>query len=154
MKTDNPVVYVDLDDTLNQYSQLFNERVTACPDIKYPQSQFGFFLDIDVMPEAQKSLRSLKGLGFEVYILTAPSIYNPLSYTEKRVWVERHFGFEMVEKLIICNNKGLLRGDFLIDDQIAGRGQEFFKGQIIQFGTEPFKNWHDVMSYFSTLGSS
>jgi len=41
---------------------------------------------------------------------------NPLSYTEKRVWIEKFFGIDFVEKLIICSNKGLVKGAFLIDD--------------------------------------
>jgi 5'(3')-deoxyribonucleotidase len=73
--------------------------------------------------------------------LTAPSEHNPLSYTEKRIWIEKHLGFDFVERLIICSNKSLLKGDILIDDHISGKGQENFEGQLIHFGSEEFLNW-------------
>ncbi len=40
---------------------------------------------------------------------------------EKRVWIEKYFGLEFTEKLIISANKGLLKGDLLIDDQTSIR---------------------------------
>ncbi|MBL4799464.1 MAG: hypothetical protein JKY50_18835 [Oleispira sp.] len=42
----------------------------------------------------------------DLYILTAPSVRNPSSYTEKRIWVERHLGLEAAYKLIISPIKG------------------------------------------------
>ena len=78
------------------------------------------------------------------YILTAPSLRNPWSYTEKRVWVEQRLGFAFVERLIICPNKGLLNGDILVDDQISGRGQEQFTGRLLQFGSAELPDWSAV----------
>ena len=74
-----------------------------------------------------------------------------MSYTEKRVWVEKHLGLEFVERLIICPDKSLLKGNYLIDDLATGRGQENFEGQLIHFGTETFKNWEDVIRFFKNL---
>ena len=73
--------------------------------------------------------------------LQVHSVYNPLSYTEKRLWVEDHLGFEAVERLIIAPDKSLLRGDVLIDDQAEGRGQEKFVGLVLIFGSEAFPSW-------------
>lgn len=53
----------------------------------------------------------------------------------------------MVKKLIICPNKGLLMGDFLIDDMINGRGQENFKGELIHFGSEHFSCWNSIVPH-------
>lgn len=78
------------------------------------------------------------------YILTAPSTKNPLSYTEKRVWVEEKLGFALVDRLIIYAHKGLLKGDILIDDNNSGRGQEHFEGRLIHFGGAQFPDWHSV----------
>ncbi len=71
---------------------------------------------------------------------------NPLSYTEKRLWVEDKFGYEMTHNLIICSQKGLLKGDILIDDHASGRGQEFFEGKLIHFGNEKYPNWEITLS--------
>lgn len=79
----------------------------------------------------------------DVYILTAPSIKNPHCYSEKRIWVEEHLGIEVVNKLIISPNKG----DYLIDDNVSGKGQENFEGEIIQYGSINYPNWLAVKSY-------
>ena len=57
-------------------------------------------------------------------------------------------GFEHVHRLIISYHKNLLKGDYLIDDRIEGRGQESFDGVVIQYGSDQFKNWIDVKDYF------
>ena len=62
------------------------------------------------------------------------------------MWIEKYFGFEFTEKLIISPNKGLLKGDILIDDLISGRGQESFEGKIMQFGSANFPDWKTVIA--------
>ena len=63
------------------------------------------------------------------------------------MWIEKHFGIEVTSKLIICANKGLLRGDILIDDWIHGRGQENFIGELIEFGSTSFPSWSFINEY-------
>ncbi|KPA11151.1 5'-nucleotidase [Candidatus Magnetomorum sp. HK-1] len=65
---------------------------------------------------------------------------------EKRIWIENYFDYNFTKKLIICSNKGLLKGDLLIDDNIEGRGQESFEGKIIHFGSSDFPDWQSVYS--------
>ena len=51
------------------------------------------------------------------------------------------------KKLILTNNKGLLKGDILIDDNVWN-GVEDFEGQHLHFGTDPnFMNWEDTLKY-------
>ncbi|WP_420813340.1 5' nucleotidase, NT5C type [Marinomonas flavescens] len=92
----------------------------------YPQSQYCFYANLEPMPDAIESVLGL--IIFDPYILTAPSIYNPLCYTEKRVWVKKHFGIEFVSKLIISPNKGLLKEYCLIDDKREGRDRKNLMG--------------------------
>ena len=84
-------------------------------------------------------------------MLTAPSKLQPHCYTEKRLWIEKHFDYEFTERLIISSNKSLLKGDYLIDDYAEGKGQENFQGKLIQFATENCPNWQSVMEYFENL---
>lgn len=72
---------------------------------------------------------------------------NPHSYMEKRIWVEKHFDYELAQRLILCGNKGLLRGDYLIDDHVKGKGQDSFEGEVIHFGTQKFPDWYSVREY-------
>ena len=146
-----PIIYIDMDDTICDYTSKYNELLEET-GIKYPQSQYGFYTSLELKKDALVAMdlfkkHILKG-RHEVYILTAPSIKNPLSYTEKTVWVEQHLGEFWVERLIISPNKSLLLGDVLIDDSAEGRGQENFKGNLIHFGSKKYKNWNEVMRYF------
>jgi len=141
------IVYIDMDDVLCDYSNAFNQALAATPSIAFPQSQYGFYANLAPIKDAINSVNKLiQSAQFDPYILTAPSIRNPFSYTEKRVWIEQHFGIAFTEKLILSPNKGLLKGDILIDDQVAGRGQESFEGELIQFGSANYLDWHSVMS--------
>lgn len=87
----------------------------------------------------------------DVYILTAPSVLNPLCYSEKRFWVVHNLGIEIAYKLIFSPNKGLNKGHYLIDDYTSGKGQEDFEGKVLQFGGGKFPNWQPIKDYFNVL---
>ena len=143
-------IYVDLDDTLCDYKGAFERIKESSPEVEFPQSQLGFYENLKPLPDAIDVFHWLcEQAQFEVYILTAPSIYNPLCYSEKRRWVERHLGFENVHRLIISYHKNLLIGDYLIDDKPEGRGQESFSGKLIQFGSSGLKTWCDIKRFIS-----
>jgi len=113
-----------------------------------PQAEFGFFTNLKAIEGAIVSVNFLINSDvYDPYILTAPSIKKPLCYTEKRIWVENYFGLEFVNKLIISPNKSLLKGDFLIDDNIEGKGQEDFEGEVLQFGRELYPTWESSLLY-------
>lgn len=142
------IVYIDMDDVLCDFTGAFNEALLRTPEIRYPQSQYGFYSNLTPIVGAIESVSELiKSEQFDPYILTAPSIYNPLCYTEKRLWVEKHFGIEFVNKLIISPNKALLKGSYLIDDRLQGSGQNDFEGELILFGSETFPEWEGIMAY-------
>lgn len=141
------IIYVDMDDVICDFKKSFDEAILKNPQTKYPQSQYGFFADLEPLDGAISAVTAINDSSqYEFYILTAPSPRNPLCYTEKRIWVEKHLGYDFVEKLIICSNKGLLKGDILIDDNISGRGQESFDGRVFHFGSNEFPHWEAVRS--------
>ena len=146
------IVYIDMDDVLCDYTTAFNKALEETPDIAFPQSQYGFYANLAPITGAIESVQKLiNSEKFDPYILTAPSTRNPFSYTEKRVWIEKYLGIEFTEKLIISPNKGLLKGDILIDDLISGRGQESFEGNIMQFGSADYPDWKTVIARLETL---
>lgn len=145
------IIYVDMDDVLCQFSARSLSIKSQYPEVAYPQSLYGFFTNLEPLEGAIEGINYLRSQSiFDVYILTAPSVWNPLCYTEKRVWVEKHLGMEMVNKLIISPNKGLNKGDYLIDDHESGRGQDGFEGTLIHFGTATFPHWKAVRAYFDS----
>lgn len=140
-----------MDGVLCDFRRGIEERRSIDRTNKYPQSKDGFFLNLAPIEQGIETVNKLRTHpSFDVYILTAPSVRNPLSYTEKRLWIEKYFDLEMVRKMIISPNKGLNKGDYLIDDYDQGKGQENFEGKLIHFGSEEFNNWDSVWNYFSS----
>ena len=138
-----PRVYVDMDDVLAMFTYSADEKRKVEPGIKWPQCEFDFFRKLPVMYFAREAMHKLQALGFDMWILTRPSVENPLCYTEKRVWVEERLGKEWCKKLILAPDKTLLKGDFLIDDnEWPG-----FEGEHIHFGSPEFPNWAIVVNY-------
>lgn len=83
---------------------------------------------------------------YDVYILSTAPWNIPNSWTQKRLWVSKYLGAKAHKRLILSNNKSLLRGDILIDDRtVNGAGD--FQGELIQFGTEKYPNWTEVLKY-------
>jgi 5'(3')-deoxyribonucleotidase len=60
------------------------------------------------------------------------------------VWIEKYFGYDFVKELIIYANKSLLKGDYLIDDNTSGKGQEGFEGELLHFGSSQDSNWYSI----------
>lgn len=146
------IVYVDMDDTLCDFSGRKQEVIDRDPSVRYPQSIPGFFLGLSPLPGAIDGIRTLMDHpDLDVYILTAPSIKNRNCYTEKADWVRAHLGEEMVGKTIISPHKNLSLGHYLIDDHASGRGQEKFIGTLLHFGSEEFPNWNAIVAYFQEL---
>ena len=138
-------IYVDMDGVLCNFYKAAKQALTENPKQKYPQSQWGFFLKLEEIPGAIDAFNKLKE-SYDVWILTRPSFRNVNCYTEKAQWVWDHLGYDVLQKTIIAGDKSLLKGDYLIDDQLNAN-QEKFEGELIRFGSDKFKKWSDVLEY-------
>ena len=99
-------------------------------------------IDMDgVICDFDKRAKELEAIGIKGH-----KLFNPDSWAEKRRWVEENLGKSAHKKLILCHNKGLVKGDFLIDDRIAN-GVADFGGEHIHFTTEQFPTWKEVLEY-------
>lgn len=141
------IVYIDMDDTISNFSDAYNNARTAEPSIEHPHLEYGFFANLEPIDDAIHALNILIISNiYDPYILTAPSSRNPFSYIEKRTWLKRYFGSSFKNKLIMSPNKGLLKGDILIDDMIKGKGQELFEGRLIHFGSIEYPTWESILT--------
>lgn len=138
-------IYIDMDDTLFDFTSARVQALQNNPAQPFPQSQVGFFLNLQPLPGALAAYDRLKTMGHHALFLTAPSVKNPLCYTEKRMSIERHFGYEACRDLIIAHDKSLLRGDVLIDDRSDSNKQTDFQGVFLQFGSVQFPDWTSVL---------
>lgn len=138
-------VYIDLDDTMCKFTEAHALAISKEPKILYPQSQLKFFENLEPIEGSVEAYKLLK-TKFNVFILSRPSVCNPLSFTEKRLWVEKHLGFDECENLILSCDKTLLRGKYLIDDfpQLGLLTPEW---EQIRFGSLKFPDWDAVIKY-------
>lgn len=139
----------DLDGTLADYERQKNKYQTLYPHVPFVQCLSGFFLTMPVISKALACFNALERFpGVDNYILTAPSNKNPLSYTEKRLWVQEHLGDNAVENLILASNKSLILGDVLVDD-MKGHGQEDFRGKFILINKDT--DWQQICAKIIAL---
>ena len=141
------IVYVDMDNVMCDFNGAKKRALKENPGIEFPHSQVDFFRKLEPIYGVGDALKSFIDAGVDVYILTAPSTMNPMSYIEKMLWVRDHLGQFWVERLIISKHKHLNKGDILIDDMASGCGQDKFEGELVQFGSKKFPNWATVKEY-------
>jgi 5'-nucleotidase len=133
-------IYIDMDRTLVDYDKGFAARRAVQ---EFPQSKEGFWYNLAPMPGAIESFNYLFD-KYDVWILTRPSFHNLNCYTEKAKWVRDNLGFEAQKKTILCGDKSLVKGHYLIDDHHKD-GQTEFEGKWIQIGNEKYPDWKSVV---------
>ena len=141
------ILYVDMDNVLVDFSAALRDKnLVAKDDIdEFVDGTEGLFLELKPMPGAVKAFNFL-AKHFDTYILTTAPWKNKSAWTDKRIWVEKYLSEAGIKKLIITHNKGLNKGDYIIDDRLA-KGVDKFEGEHIHFLTEKFPNWNSVLDY-------
>ncbi|MBI4225105.1 MAG: 5'-3'-deoxyribonucleotidase [Candidatus Sungbacteria bacterium] len=76
----------------------------------------GFFLELKPMAGAVEALREMASLNLDVRICTSPLYHYQNCLVEKYKWVELYFGLEYTKKIILTQDKTIVRGNYLIDD--------------------------------------
>ena len=112
-----------------------------------------FFDVLEVMPETQRVMKALQQ-KYEVFIATA-AMEIPTSFTAKYRWLGKHFPFMPASHIVYCGDKGILRADYLIDDN--PRQLRRFEGEGILYtsphnvnvtGYRRVKDWLEVEALF------
>lgn len=113
----------------------------------------GFFGNLEVIEGAQDVVKAL-ATDYDIYIATA-AMEVPNSFSEKYVWLLRHFSFLDPLNFIFCGHKHILAADYLIDDTPSHF--ETFSGEGIVFtsaknvGETRYRradSWDDVRKMF------
>lgn len=145
LKTNKSIILIDMDGVLcnfdKRYKELIDRGIKQHKIWKHPD----LYKDLEPIDGAINAWNLLQK-DYDTYILSTPPWSSPLAYSQKREWVEKYLGKSAKKKLILCHNKGIIKGDYLIDDRIA-HGVADFEGEFIHFG-EKFKNWSSILKYF------
>lgn len=143
-----PIVLIDMDGVLADFdkrkSELESQGFKGESLFKHPEA----YKDLEPIPGAIEAWLELQG-EYETYILSTPPWSNPQGWAEKRIWVEKYLGPTAKKKLILGHHKGLVKGDYLIDDRVAN-GVADFGGKHIHFGVGKFKDWPSVLKFLIT----
>jgi 5'(3')-deoxyribonucleotidase len=140
-------VFIDMDGVIVDFDS-YREKFGASGDeIK---RRPGAYLAMESYPEAIGAVRSVIGMGYEVWIATKPPTGIAFAYADKAAWVLNHLP-ELKRRIIITHDKGLLgdAGDFLIDDRPHKANCEAFKGQLLRFTDG--RGWPHMLSLLSTM---
>ena len=145
------IVYVDMDNVLVDFPSGI-AKLSQDLRLKYkddPDEVPGIFSLMEPMPNAIESFNRLSQ-HFDTYILSTAPWLNHSAWSDKLLWVQRHFGIgsetEAYKRLIISHHKNLNKGDYLIDDRI-NNGADKFEGELLLFGSDEFPDWHSVIRY-------
>lgn len=153
-----PILYIDMDGVMADFDKaiavlLPNIPMGDGPDYEERSRMVDeavknhdtFFDDLKPMHFAIEAVEILRN-HFEIYFLSTPMCNVPRSYMGKRIWIQKQFGEWADKRLILTHRKDLVIGDYLIDDRTKNGAGEF-KGELIQFGSDEYKDWHSILKY-------
>lgn len=121
-------------------------------DVSYqkPDQIPNIFLDLPIKKGAKEAVMRLSQ-DYDCYILSTAPWQNPSAWTDKILWLEKHFGSDekspFYKKVILTHEKGVARanGGILIDDRpYHGASQWDDKDNAsfwIQYGYDPRLTW-------------
>lgn len=139
-------VFVDMDGVIVDFDAYKTAHGLTGEEVK---RRPGAYLAMPAIPGALDAVRSLIGMGFEVWIATKPPTGIPYAYSDKAAWVMQHLP-ELKRRIIITHDKGLLGGvgDFLCDDRPHKANCETFAGELLRF-VDGY-HWPQALAYLRT----
>ena len=156
------VLYIDMDGVVADFWKAIQINQPKIDDKKYFPVYADQEKEVDAIcernPHIFKYLSPIEGAieatkplfeKFDVYFLSTPMWDVPESYTDKRLWLEKHYGNLAKKRLILTNRKDLDIGDILVDDRLKN-GAKDFKGIHVHFGTKEFPDWESVVNFLKT----
>lgn len=89
---------------------------------------------------------------YDLYVTAGYPYNEPSKCAEWVSWCENELGVPVWNRVMACNHKNLLLGDYLIDGNPEEADGKDFMGTLIQYGSDDFKTWEDILSFFARLG--
>lgn len=139
-------VFVDMDGVIVDFDAYKTMHGLTGDEVKRKP---GAYLEMPAIVGAKDAVRSLIGMGFDVWIATKPPTGIHYAYSDKAAWVFEHLP-ELKRRIIITHDKGLLgdAGDFLCDDRPHKANCEKFSGTLLAF-VDGY-HWPQALEYLRT----
>jgi 5'-nucleotidase len=99
----------------DQYPERFKSALESIYTSK------GFYQTLQEINGGVTALREMAQM-WQVYLCTTPLTKYENCVLEKYLWTEQHLGREWVKRIILTNDKTVIRGDKLIDDNPEIKG--------------------------------
>lgn len=125
---------------------VFIDSSCLASSLSLTPSEDGRREDILPRPSLQKAFKYLIE-KYQVYIVCPSPTNDHDSYDKAAEWIEQYLSTPAHDHVIYTNEKQLLYGDFYIDMHPADN----LLCTAIQLGSDDFKTWEEVMTYFSRL---
>lgn len=91
-------------------------------------------------------------VDYDLHIVAGVPYNCPQLYQQAVKWCEDNLGVPVWNRVTATSHKNLLLADYLIDAEPDVDGGNDFMGTLVHFGSDAFKTWEDVLTFFSRLG--
>ena len=95
----------------------------------------------------QKAFRRLIET-YDVHLVAPADFNDRTAMADAMAWAEKHLDAPSYNHLSFENNPAMLLGDYLVSTTPCKN----FMGTVIPFGSDTFKTWEEVITYFDRLG--
>lgn len=139
----NPlVVFLDMDGVMADFEAALPAGFGWDPPEMFVP---GFFRNLPVMAGAKEAIAALMAdPTLDVYVGSKHTSKVTTCASEKMEWIKEHFP-PLLRKVVLVCDKGLLRGDVLVDDDLE-RWKGKFDGKFIHFDQrKPRESWERVV---------
>jgi 5'(3')-deoxyribonucleotidase len=145
-----PKIFFDMDNVLVDTLSVLNAVDMSKKKVEKPDLIPGIFRNLDPMPNAIESVKTLAQY-YDTYVLSTAPWGNPSSWQDKIYWLQQYFGDgkenPFYKKVVMAHDKSLLRGQggILVDDR-PYHGASLWDdvtvdSQWLQFGYHPEFAW-------------
>lgn len=85
---------------------------------------------------------------YNVYVVAPAPTNDPAYLSRVQQWTEQYLSTPAHDHIVFTNQKSLLYGDYFVDAQPSKN----FMGATLAYGSDDFKTWEEVITYFDRLG--
>lgn len=163
-------ILIDLDSTLTNFAEVLLNELNLIHNTNYSYKEIthwnwfpetfsdpweptehNFFWDmVEVSPQAKDVIEYLSFIGHEVYIVTASFFNNKLGYKINSTLKQLDNRLISEKNIIIAQNKEMVRGDVLIDDNCDNLINFVIKGDSKQRAICYAQPWNEDSIFYRT----